>query len=404
MADADLNIMKKMVNSVLNSSFQRFCDLIYQEYGTPIVVLDSTQKLISAAPNNHKIGDVYWDATIQYKKVPDSLLIQTFNNQYIQQVLTATRNGEIAVVETGAVNLPHYVSAIIIQDRVVGYISLIKAKKDLPAETMIRTAILARDAVTIMFQKEQAQAVVSVPDLLIDFTDRIFHSRFDGQQAVQKYAEICGLEFAPSYAMLAISLLSNESFQEGYFSSLMRDLYPTHLVSTEDSVCHFLLYGLENAFHLKAVVQELSEHIMMEYTIGVSELFVDVSEIRRYQEQAAVAMEYARENPAGSKRVFFEKNRKEILMYLIRSRPSTAKKGLSYFQTLEEYDSANNTELLVTMRTFLRSFADHKKTAATLNIHRNTLTYRLKKIEDLCYINLADTDLLKNLLFSDLCI
>ena len=58
--------------------------------------------------------------------------------------------------------------------------------------------------------------------------------------------------------------------------------------------------------------------------------------------------------------------------------------------TLREHDRAHAVQLLPTLSAFLKNDRDAQATAAELFIHRNTLTYRLKKILELCPLDLDD--------------
>lgn len=54
---------------------------------------------------------------------------------------------------------------------------------------------------------------------------------------------------------------------------------------------------------------------------------------------------------------------------------------------LEHYDQENHTELLLTLRTYLLTGCSQIKTAGQLNVHLNTLKYRLKRIEELGHLD-----------------
>lgn len=58
--------------------------------------------------------------------------------------------------------------------------------------------------------------------------------------------------------------------------------------------------------------------------------------------------------------------------------------------TLRDYDRTHAVQLLPTLSAFLKNDRDIQSTAAELFIHRNTLTYRLKKIIDMCPLDLDD--------------
>ena len=56
------------------------------------------------------------------------------------------------------------------------------------------------------------------------------------------------------------------------------------------------------------------------------------------------------------------------------------------------YDSANGTDYAETLSSYLRCGCDSMKAAAEMHVHRNTIIYRMKKIEEFFAINLDDSD------------
>ncbi len=59
-------------------------------------------------------------------------------------------------------------------------------------------------------------------------------------------------------------------------------------------------------------------------------------------------------------------------------------------EILRLYDQKNGTAYLQTLRIYINSMCNHSKTIAKMHIHRNTLLYRLNKIQELCGISLED--------------
>ena len=59
--------------------------------------------------------------------------------------------------------------------------------------------------------------------------------------------------------------------------------------------------------------------------------------------------------------------------------------------TLVDYDRVHNTDLLRTLRTYFRCNGNSLETAERLLLHRNSLLYRLQRIEDLLQVDLKDT-------------
>lgn len=59
---------------------------------------------------------------------------------------------------------------------------------------------------------------------------------------------------------------------------------------------------------------------------------------------------------------------------------------------LEEYDRCNHTALLQTLEALIRSGGSRKETAEALFLHRNTLSNRIQKLEQITGCNLSDSD------------
>lgn len=67
---------------------------------------------------------------------------------------------------------------------------------------------------------------------------------------------------------------------------------------------------------------------------------------------------------------------------------------------LLDYDQRKGTELCQTLKTLILNNVDIKKTIAALKIHRNTLNYRIERIEDIGKINLGDDGIFFEIGFS----
>jgi DNA-binding PucR family transcriptional regulator len=63
-----------------------------------------------------------------------------------------------------------------------------------------------------------------------------------------------------------------------------------------------------------------------------------------------------------------------------------------FLAPLWEYDSKRTGPLVETLRAYLRNDAQPSKTCSALFIHRNSLNYRLRKIESLLRLNLSSVE------------
>jgi len=134
-------------------------------------------------------------------------------------------------------------------------------------------------------------------------------------------------------------------------------------------------------------------------TIGVSEPFQSIHALQSRYQQAKRAREISIALGRPSRATEFDRVKHYILL-------DSFPRDLSFFQSssmrrLSEYDATENTDYCHTLLTYIRCGMNREQTRITLNIHRNTLPYRLKKIEEILGHSLDDGELLLNLYLSE---
>ena len=65
-------------------------------------------------------------------------------------------------------------------------------------------------------------------------------------------------------------------------------------------------------------------------------------------------------------------------------------------QTIDD-DKENNTEFLITLESYIDNFKNVSKSADVLNLHRNTMLYRMEKIKDILMMDLDDSEVVLNI-------
>ena len=78
--------------------------------------------------------------------------------------------------------------------------------------------------------------------------------------------------------------------------------------------------------------------------------------------------------------------------------PNTVQRFVrNWLGTLLDYDASRSAELVQTLSTYLESGGNYAHSARVLNVHRNTLRYRLKRIGEISGHDLAEPDVQFNL-------
>ena len=146
----------------------------------------------------------------------------------------------------------------------------------------------------------------------------------------------------------------------------------------------------ENADHLK---EKLSLFLDTTHLHGgLSNPFNDLLKLPQFLEQAMIAVHYG--ILIGEEKNLYLFDDYYIYFILDGASKSTNITDLCHrgLIKLREYDEEKNTELAETLYAYITSGFNISLAAKKLYIHRNTMTYRLEKINDICNINYFDGD------------
>lgn len=387
----------ELMKALSEKNMDAFIHLLYQEFHFPCVALDAAHRTIAIAPEEHLTGDVYWDAATRLCKTSEELLTHVYEYSYTEEIVQGSKRNQIVELTWGDVKYPHMASAIIDEGNVIGYTNLLFVGPSDAHDDALEIAGLLRDGICTIMKSQKQAGQPNAQALKAEFASKLFSHRFSTEKEIYSWAKTCGINLSAAYAVLCVDSTTEARFDAGYFNSLMRALYPSCIYETIGGVHYLFLYGIHSPAHLNTILWEFSQRIMSSYTLGVSAIFEDITSIDIYVEQSRKAFAYGT-RVAQEERVFcYEKHQMQILKNALKDN-GRYKVQLPYiFQMLAAYDVENGTFYEQTLIHYLKNFGDKQKTTAQLSIHRNTLKYRLNKIEELCSVNLEDASLMRKL-------
>lgn len=201
------------------------------------------------------------------------------------------------------------------------------------------------------------------------------------------------------YAEKQLFLIENihkESYVYYRLNLFFSNRYPYCLYEYEENE----LYIVVNTETLK--LEELLKDLQREFEnalpfIGISYPFTNMFRLRHYREQAALALTMGKKkgkliNYCDEYVLAYVKTILQNKMDQYYAHPSLLK--------IKKYDDENGTDYFGTLYAYLVYERRHEKTAKALNIHVNTLTYRLAKINDLVKLDLDNPEFRQRLLLS----
>ena len=145
------------------------------------------------------------------------------------------------------------------------------------------------------------------------------------------------------------------------------------------------------------VIQELTKSFYPYGLIsGCSMPFSDLSLLRGYYAQALATAQIAAEQPETP--LLYSKGLFARLIFRGIANVSMARVFLHpLLEEIREYDEKNNTVYFPTLKAYCNAFFDRDRAAEDLSVHRNTLAYRLNRMEEIFHLDMEDCTLQKEL-------
>jgi DNA-binding PucR family transcriptional regulator len=133
---------------------------------------------------------------------------------------------------------------------------------------------------------------------------------------------------------------------------------------------------------------------------GISKCFHDISKLKFHFEQAVTVLLLNRKLRKIYKLSFYEEFVAERMIDIAFKNTDLKQLCNESLLKLIEYDKSNNTTFASNLYEFLVHERNLAHTAKALHIHRNTLIFRINKIQEITNHNLKDSSYRFNHLFS----
>ncbi len=147
--------------------------------------------------------------------------------------------------------------------------------------------------------------------------------------------------------------------------------------------------------NLKRIIEEVRNEINTRYpdltiSAGIGNSCVDINELRNSYKQAEQALKVSRCEFERNNTCFY--NDLGIYLLLIQIGDAKFLEGyyIDLFRSVIDYDKSTNSKLMETFKAFYAENCNMDRTSKRLFIHKNTLKYRLQKIEKLLECDLND--------------
>lgn len=123
---------------------------------------------------------------------------------------------------------------------------------------------------------------------------------------------------------------------------------------------------------------------------GISEVSLDPPDFNRFYNNASLALQYCLSSNTGKHRFTYRDTKEAGIISALSDAGDIRREAHDALDGIIAYDAANRMDLMATLTEYLNSNYNASLAARRLHIHRQSLLYRLEKIETLSGFSLSD--------------
>jgi len=292
------------------------------------------------------------------------------------------------------------------QGSIDGYLVILQSNRQLD-DVEIRGIETGATIVALEFAKEKAVAETELR-LRGELLEELLERRIENPEIIMKRAACLGINLAGRLAVLIVG------FDPGYQVSnyrpdlpseiiyLLRSRFSRHpggilAVSKGNQVVALLRFYRETEKELPGRLREIlslakARFPRVRMAIGVGRPYEGLHYIKTSYDEAQLALKVAWEKGCPGEPVFFAELGSWRILFNLKELPFVHEFCQEYIGKLKDYDAQNNTDLVGTLACYLQNDGNLRKTAQALFVHKNSVIYRIKKIEEITGLNLNETE------------
>ncbi len=292
---------------------------------------------------------------------------------------------------------PRLFCRVVIGARPVATISVIEFNRPFNERDSLLLPLLY-NAVSAEMQKNKQQVTGGL--LYEKFIEDLLDGKLKNPDVADEKSKALGWKRKELLYVLAVDIrgFDSEHFSVSYLRDYLEKMIPGSMaVVYNDTIVILASCGDERA--LGDAAMEPLAVFLQKYRIrcGLSRPFTDLIALREHYVQAVEALRLGTRLDSGR---FLYAYEQYAILHIARICATNT--GLSFFLhpkllRLIEYDRAHHSAFSESLRAYLTNARNITNTAKALNLHRNSMIYHLKRIEEILGISLADSDMLFSL-------
>ncbi|MFA9557063.1 PucR family transcriptional regulator [Evansella sp. AB-rgal1] len=362
--------------------------------GNPVTLTGSTFRLIEMYPNQI-LHDPVWDA-LHSQGFLEQDYIMLFEADTTRRK-TLESNKPILLNWSWAEKHPRISGIVIDGKRVYGYLGVMEYYRKFTSADYEITHLLCKVFRTLLKRKSTPSNDTMI--LQQTFLANLLDGGVSSVESLELARQSSDIHFEAPFCIFVIPLTMDNS-QNMILNQMYDQLYlkigNMYTINHSSNLVLFL-FGKNIARSINLVSDLLTNSKII---FSISEQYDKLIQTQIYYRRGIAAYELGLKSTP-DKAIFHYSN--YVYKHVIDS--AVSKEGEEIFllagvQELIKYDEMNHTQYARTLQAYLHQYKNATETAKLLDVHRNTLNYRLKKCEEIADINYDDNNLCRHIQIS----
>lgn len=394
-----------MLEALLSGGgFLSICQALYNLLGKPIYMLDQAGNIINCVLGvKSKQCFSSEELTEAWHQLQNSLLLCNSNRVNRMTLTLNEKNQDIQLVP------------IQIDNHVAGYLLVQETGKSLDEQDLLAIEY-AGTISTLEFTKEKA-VYETERKVRGELLEDLISGNFSVEETVIRRASYLNFNLNAKLAVFIINLdhfenyviyqanhrenhiqeIKNQTFENTHHAFLS---HPGGVMMHIKSNSIIGLIGMDgdiNEKKLREKFQEICSKIKKRFpkiniSVSMGKFYKGVRNVKKSYEEAEISLRVNRYMNGGDKVVFFQELGPYRFLYELKGSESMEAFYGEILGKLKQYDIQNNAILINTLSSYFKNDCSLKHTAEEMFIHKNSVIYRIRKVEEITGLKLSNPE------------
>ncbi|UYO63933.1 helix-turn-helix domain-containing protein [Acetobacterium wieringae] len=379
-----------------NVDIHQLIECAHRILTNPMMILDNSMKVLGFTPDD-SVDDEVWKLTVE-KGYAD---LDSQASQVLKRALTLLDNRDAAYNHPMHGDSWASAKSVVLNGNRVAIISLIQKNHPI-SEGDFSCLCYFGDMLSLYFKTHDSRSYLTDNRLELIITD-ILDERFKND--AELVARIRNVNWLPKKNFFILTIQSQHVFLNKTQLKKISDAI-LKLITSSCAVIYndhiVILINHDQLSSLSAQESENLAHFLKKNQLcaGVSNGEEKISDLARLYRQALMAIDIGNYLGLDDQLFNFKEHRLSSMIYAFVKLGDIESYLNPCIKQLQAYDQKKGAALLPTLVAYLDNNCKQLKASQDLYIQRGTLIYRLKKIEELCKIDLTDQQVIFDLQLS----